>query len=278
MTGPADPADLRAELADWPVGRAAVAVVDAKGVRASYGEAGPLAWASLTKLLTGLTVLQAAADGLVDLDEPAGPPGATVRHLLAHASGLALDSDQVLAAPGRRRIYSNRGIEVAAELVAERAGQPFGDLLAARLLGPLGMAGTTLDGSPAHGARGPVADLAVLARELLAPRVLDPATVTAATTTAFPGLAGVLPGFGRQDPNDWALAFEVRDAKSPHWTGAGNSPGTVGHFGQAGGFLWVDPAAGIGCVSLSDTAFGPWSAQRWPRLSDRVLAAYAAAG
>ena len=29
----------------------------------------------------------------------------------------------------------------------------------------------------------------------------------------FPGLAGVLPGWGRMDPNDWGLAFELRDAK-----------------------------------------------------------------
>ena len=57
----------------------------------------------------------------------------------------------------------------------------------------------------------------------------------------FPGLVGVLPGFGRMDPNDWGLGFELRDAKSPHWTGARNSPRTFGHFGGSGTFLWVDP-------------------------------------
>ena len=65
---------------------------------------------------------------------------------------------------------------------------------------------------------------------------------------AFPGLAGVLPGFGRFEPNDWGLGFELRDDKRPHWTGTGNSPRTFGHFGAAGTFLWVDPDAGLACV------------------------------
>ncbi|GAB3883240.1 hypothetical protein GCM10029964_042260 [Kibdelosporangium lantanae] len=93
-----------------------------------------------------------------------------------------------------------------------------------------------------------------------------------ATTVVFPGLAGVLPGFGHQRPNDWGLGFSVRDHKSPHWTGTGNSPETFGHFGQAGTFLWVDPAVGIACVALTDRVFGPWAAEVWPVFSDAVLA------
>ena len=61
----------------------------------------------LTKLLTGLATLVAVEEGTVDLDEPAGPPGSTLRHLLAHASGLPPDDGPPLMAPGRRRIYSN---------------------------------------------------------------------------------------------------------------------------------------------------------------------------
>ena len=57
----------------------------------------------------------------------------------------------------------------------------------------------------------------------------------------FPDLGGVLPGVGRFQPNDWGLGVELKDAKDPHWTGTRNSPGTFGHFGGAGGFLWVDP-------------------------------------
>ena len=58
-----------------------------------------------------------------------------------------------------------------------------------------------------------------------------------ATDVQFPGLTGVLPGFGVQRPNDWGLGFEIRDAKSPHWTGSANSGRTYGHFGQSGTFI-----------------------------------------
>jgi CubicO group peptidase (beta-lactamase class C family) len=88
----------------------------------------------------------------------------------------------------------------------------------------------------------------------------------------FPGLAGVLPGIGRQEPNDWGLGFELKDAKRPHWTGSGNSPATFGHFGGSGTFLWVDPTAGIACTCLTDLDFGDWALDAWPALSDAVLA------
>ncbi len=268
---------LGEELATWPVGAAGVAVVDAGGVLGCAGDmvtARP--WASVTKLVTSLTVLRVAEDGDVDLDEPAGPPGSTVRHLLAHASGIGFDSDRVMSAPGRRRIYSNRGMELLAQHVEARTRRPFADLAAEKVLFPLGMTGTTLEGSPAHGAVGPVEDLARLARELLAPRTLTAGLLAEATTTAFPGLAGVLPGFGRQEPNDWGLGFELRNGKHPHWTSPANAPSTFGHFGQSGSFLWVDPAAGLGCVTAGDTAFGPWATTRWPALGDRLLGSWQA--
>jgi CubicO group peptidase (beta-lactamase class C family) len=102
--------------------------------------------------------------------------------------------------------------------------------------------------------------------------VLDRSTLAEATRVAFPGLSGVLPGFGHQRPNDWGLGFDLRDHKDPHWTGGHNSPETFGHFGQSGTFLWVDPVAGAACVVLTDLDFGPWAAQLWPPLSDAVLA------
>ena len=81
----------------------------------------------------------------------------------------------------------------------------------------------------------------------------------------------MLPGFGRQEPNDWGLGLELRDAKTPHWTGARNSPRTFGHFGRSGTFLWVDPAAGVALGVLTDRPFGDWAAVAWPRLADAVL-------
>ena len=269
--------DPLGQVADWPVDTAAVAVVRADQVLASHGSESPLPWASVTKLITALTVLDAVERDLVALDEPAGPPGSTVAHLLAHASGLAPDEDRVLARPGRRRIYSNRGFEVLANLVTERAGTHFPEVLQDRVCRPLGMTATRLEGSPAHGAVGPLSDLATLGRELLAPTLLPTDVMYGATTPAFAGLSGILPGFGRQDPNDWGLGFEIRDDKHPHWTGSRNSPETFGHFGQAGGFLWVDPTAGLACACLTDRPFGDWAARVWPPLSDGVVAAYTTA-
>jgi CubicO group peptidase (beta-lactamase class C family) len=200
-----------------------------------------------------------------------------VSHLLAHASGLAPDSDAVLASPGTRRIYSNRGFEVAADHLAARAGIPFDEYVEAGVIEPLGLSGTRLNGSPAAGASGPIGDLMRLGRELLAPTLVSAGTLARATSVAFPGLTGVLPGFGRQNPNDWGLGVELRDQKRPHWTGTRNSPGTFGHFGRSGSFLWVDPSASVAVGSLSDRPFGPWAVRAWPALSDAVLAAYTGA-
>ncbi|MGF1663925.1 MAG: serine hydrolase domain-containing protein [Kineosporiaceae bacterium] len=257
---------------DWPVGSAAVAVLGSRG-DAVIGDADrPYPWASVTKLVTALAVLEAAADGEVSLDDPVGPSGSTLRHLLAHASGLPFEGVEPVAAVGARRTYSNSGYELAAAHVAAATGRPFGDDVRDRVLAPLGMAGTELTGSPAHGVTGPIADLARLGAELLAPRVLQPEIVTQASTLAYPGLDGVLPGYGRQSPNDWGLGCEIRGTKDPHWTAPANSPRTFGHFGQSGSFLWVDPEAGVACAGLADTPFGPWAVEAWPRLSAAVLA------
>jgi CubicO group peptidase (beta-lactamase class C family) len=229
------------------------------------------AWASVTKLLVALAVLVAVEEGTVTLEDPAGPEGSTLAHLLAHASGLPFEGDRPIAPPERRRIYSNRGIELAAAHVAARAGVVFTEYLRTGVLDPLGMTGTVLGGSPAHGAVGPLHDLLRLGRELLSPVLVGAGTMGRATQVAWPGLGGVLPGFGRREPCDWGLGIEIRAHKSPHWTGSLNSPATFGHFGQSGSFLWVDPGAGLALAGLGTTAFGPWAKKAWPALSDDVL-------
>jgi CubicO group peptidase (beta-lactamase class C family) len=264
--------DVLREIDGWGAPKASAGVVHGHGVAAVYGATEEFVpWASVTKLLTGLTLLVALEEGTVDLDEPAGPPGSSVRHLLAHASGLPLDGVEPIAEPGRRRIYSNTGIEVAAALLAERAEMPFADYFAHAVAEPLGLRGT-LAGSPAHAYAGPLTDLLALGRELLAPTLVAPETLEEAATVQFPGLTGVLPGLGRMDPNDWGLAFELRDGKSPHWTGTRNSPRTFGHFGRSGTFLWVDPEAGLACGVLTGREFGDWAKDAWPAFSDAVLA------
>src|ERR687888_193739 len=126
-------------------------------------------------------------------------------------------------------------------------------------------------GSTAHGLHGSLDDLLRFGIELQRPSLIAPETLAEATSVQFPGLVGVLPDIGRMDPNDWGLGFELRDAKSPHWTGARNSPRTFGHFGGSGAFLWVDPEAGLALGCLTDLDFGPWALDAWPRLSDAIL-------
>ena len=257
----------------WPVDNASAAVVTASGrVVARRGEPSRVfRLASVTKLITAYAALIAVEEGVAQLDDPAGPPGATIRHLLAHASGLAFADRTVVAKPGTRRIYSNAGFEELADTLAKRSGIPFADYVRAGVLAPLGMTATTFDGSPAAGASSSVSDLAQFAAELQRPTLVDASTMAEASRVAFPRLIGVLPGFGRQEPNDWGLGFEIRDGKSPHWTGSTSSPATFGHFGQAGTFLWVDPRAEAACIVLTDRHFGSWAAGAWPSLTDAVL-------
>jgi CubicO group peptidase (beta-lactamase class C family) len=271
-------------VSGWPVGSAAVGVLASAspdgGPVTVLGTTGDVdrsfPWASVTKPVTALAVLVAVEEGTLDLDAPGGPPGSTVRHLLAHASGLGFEGG-VVDRPGARRLYSNAGFGVLGDVLAGAAGMSFTDYLHDGVLEPLGMRRVELrsdDGAPeaAAGLYGPLGDLMAVARELAAPTLVSGDTAALARSVAFPGLAGVLPGFGRFDPCDWGLGVEVRGGKSPHWTGRANSPQTFGHFGRSGSFLWVDPVAGLACCGLADRLFGPWAAAAWPALADALVA------
>jgi len=262
-------------MADWPVANAAAAVLSPDGVLASRGDPyRAYRLASVTKPLVARAAQVAVEEGVFDFDTPAGPPGATVRHLLAHTSGLAMHSADILARPGARRVYSNYGFTVLAETLQARSGIEFSRYLTEAVFEPLGMAASSLDGGEAaagYGAVSTVTDLIGFVTDLLRPGTVSAQMHTEATSVQFPGLSGVLPGFGVQRPNDWGLGFEIRDGKSPHWTGTANSPGTYGHFGQAGTFIWVDPARDLALVVLTDRDFGDWAKPRWPALSGGVL-------
>ena len=259
---------------DWPVPHVAAAVVLADGtVAAETGEQERVFHlASLTKLLAAYAVLIAVEEGAVDWDDQAGPEGSTMRHLAAHTSGLSFSEGKAQAKPGRGGSTPTR-LRPAGRGGGRAAGMSFADYLDEAVLTPLGMSSTSLEGSAAADAVSTCADLTRFAAELQAPTLVSPVTLQEATTVAFPGVDGVLPGFGRQKPNDWGLGFEIRDGKSPHWTGANSSPRTFGHFGQSGTFLWVDPVAGAACIALTDRDFGPWAIEAWPPFTDRVLAA-----
>ena len=268
--------DLTPLTVDWPVEHAVVGVTDAE---ATLGLGGEADWrtriASVSKLVVGMAALVAVEEGTITLDEPAGPSGSTVEHLLAHASGLAFDSERMLSSPGRRRIYSNTGIEIFCRHLEKKAEMAVGDYISIGVLEPLGMTHTVLEGSPAHGIQSTITDLMLFARELLAPTLVSPATLEGAVQAHFPELAGILPAVGSFDPNPWGLTFEIRSDKRPHWTGTQNSPETFGHFGGSGSFLWVDPTVGLAAASLSDRQFDSWAMAAWPPFSDTALSSYA---
>jgi CubicO group peptidase (beta-lactamase class C family) len=273
--------------AQWPVDHVSVAVLqrpfhtpDARPRIDTFGDQHrQYRLASIAKPITAWATLIAVEEGLLDLDSPIGQPGCTLRHVLAHAGGYAFDGEAPISPPGRRRIYSNTGIEMAAAAVEAAAGMTFADYLTEAVFQPLGMVSTSLRGSPAHGMWSTAADLCRFVDETIESRLLSAETVQQATNPVFPELAGVIPGLGRYDPCPWGLGIEVRGRKSPHWTGTTNSSHAFGHFGGAGTFVWVDLGVArhraLACVALTDRPFDDWSAQAlvmWPQFSDAVIA------
>lgn len=264
-----------AELGRWPVGVAAAAVVDADQRLVGHGPLDePLALASLSKPMAAWAILVSVEEGIVTLDDPVGPPGCTLRHLLAHAGGLPFEGDVPVGPVGRSRIYSNAGYDLAAAHIESAAGMPFAAYLRDAVFTPLGMTTAHLRGSAAHGVRASCRDVARFASELLRPRLLAPATAAEACSPQFPDLAGVVPGIGRFVPCSWGLGPEIAGTKHPHWSGGTRSPRSVGHFGGAGTMMLADPDARLGIVALTDRPFGEWAADAvrgWSTLLDSVI-------
>jgi CubicO group peptidase (beta-lactamase class C family) len=258
------------QIDGWPVEFAAAGVVVPSGEMSTHGDATrAVRLASLSKPVTALAVLIAAEEGVVDLDEPAGPPGSTVRHLLAHASGLPFEGMEPIARPVHRRIYSNEAFRVLAAHLVERAEMPFADYVRAALCEPLGL-GLDPEGDPGSGMHASLGDVLELGRELLSPRLLADETRDEMIAVQFPGLSGVLPDHGRFDPLDWGLGVQL-NTRPPSWMGTRASPETFGHFGGTGTFLWVDPEARVVCAALTTREFDEWAKEAWPRLADAVL-------
>lgn len=272
-------------VTSWPVEHVTAAVVTAAGSETIGDTERIYRLASLSKPMVAWAVMVGVEEGIVALDAPlrfaAAPDGVTLRHLLAHAGGFGFDGDEPIAAPARRRIYSNTGIERAADELADASGMAFLDYLREAVWEPLGMASTTLKGSPAHGACGSSSDAVRFVSEMLRPRLLAPETYRDVISTQFPGLAGIVPDVGRFDPCPWGLGVEIRGDKSPHWTGRANSPQTFGHFGGSGTMMWVDPSIDAGVVALTDRSFSEWrddALALWPQFSDAIVAERRAAG
>jgi CubicO group peptidase (beta-lactamase class C family) len=132
---------------------------------------------SVTKTFTSVLVMQARDEGLLDLDRPISAyldvpahGDATIRRLLSHTAGFQRephgdvwdtlvppDADGLLAQldraervlPNARQFhYSNLGLAVLGQLVARLHGTTWEQLLADRILHPLGLDATTVDAPP----------------------------------------------------------------------------------------------------------------------------------
>jgi CubicO group peptidase (beta-lactamase class C family) len=287
-------ADILAEVDDWPVDAVSAAVVRADGTTVGHGDgAAVFALASVSKLVTAYTVLCAVAEGCFELDDTVadvavetghdidGPQDATVRELLAHASGVGFRGRTREREARTRRIYSSAGFEILADLVTaavDEVGLDFAGYAHATVARPLGITPDQLviEGSAGHGFRGSVDALSRLAAEFLSPTLLPADLWDAALTPQFPDLDGVVPGYGRQRPCPWGLGIELHDHKSPHWLSP-DMPGDVaGHFGQSGTFLWFHRPTGTAAVVLTDRDFGDWAKERWDGFNARLWSALTA--
>ncbi len=261
----------------WPVRNASAVTVGFDGAVALHGDtARRYRLASIAKVVSTLAMLVAVEEGSITLDSPVGQPGCTLRHLLSHAGGYSFDGATPIVAPGRRRIYSNTGIELAADAVADATGIPFVDYLTEAVLQPLGMADTVLHGSPAHGIWSTTDDGVRLLGELIHPTLIALETAGDSTTVQFGDLAGVVPGVGSFRPCPWGLGVEIHGDKHPHWMGSANSPATFGHFGGSGTMMWIDPVARVSVMALTDRPFDEWSTDAlrlWPEFSNALLSA-----
>jgi CubicO group peptidase (beta-lactamase class C family) len=139
----------------------------------------PYDLASLTKVCaTTPAVLALAARGALSLDDPVqkwlpgftgeGKQRVTLRHLLAHSSGLPAyeryyrtlsGKDAIVAAaareglmtePGERVVYSDLGMMLLMDVVERCSGQPFADFVAGTVWRPLGLRGARFVGRGAE--------------------------------------------------------------------------------------------------------------------------------
>jgi CubicO group peptidase (beta-lactamase class C family) len=129
---------------------------------------------SITKSFTAVLVMQCRDEGLLDLDDPVSAHlpvpahGAlTIRRLLSHTSGIqrepygdvwdtmaAPDVDQLIGElvraervlpSGRRFHYSNLGVSLLGHMVGRLRRATWGEVLADRVLRPLGLADTVVE-------------------------------------------------------------------------------------------------------------------------------------
>jgi len=144
-------------------------------------------WASCTKTLTGIAIMQLRDRGLLSLDDPLikyipelaavhDPFGqVTIRHVMSHSGGFRdatwpwhdddkawqpfeptqwsqivamLPYTDVAFAPGSRFSYSNLGVVFLGEIIERLSGDPYQVYMEKNVLRPLGMSRSYFDRSP----------------------------------------------------------------------------------------------------------------------------------
>jgi CubicO group peptidase (beta-lactamase class C family) len=241
---------------------------------------------SVTKTFTAVLVMQARDDGLLDLDDPIGKHvdvpahgDATIRRLLSHTAGfqrepygdvwdtlIAPDAASMLAdlervervLPNNRRFhYSNLGVAVLGQLVARLRGGTWAEVVADRILEPLGLAATTVapvaqsavgylvdaysdaarpepqfdmgGASAAAQLWSTASDMARWAAFLASPEVIDPEATVLAAATVDEMRWPLTP----TDETLWAAGFGLGLILAPE----GKRVMHVGHDGAMPGFL-----------------------------------------
>ncbi len=255
------------------------------------GSKGRFPLASVSKLFTALAAHVAIEEGTLDAKVPILANSASVYDLLSHASGVPFafsrpqyfDFEEITleSQPASRRIYSNVGYELLADLIGRHSEMSFREYLFEAVAEPLGARGLELD-PDLYGASGPtgaaagivasISDLVALVSGFVLPGILSSETLNLIRDPYHPELDGMVPGFGFMRPCPWGLGPEIKGEKAPHWTGGRNSKGTFGHFGQSGASFWIDLENNCFLATLSSVAFGDWAKHLWPLLADAVVA------
>jgi CubicO group peptidase (beta-lactamase class C family) len=265
---------------------------------------------SVTKTFTAVLVMQARDDGLLDLDRPVADyldvpahGDATIRRLLSHTAGFQrepfgdvwdtllapdpagmlgqLDRAERVLPNARRFHYSNLGLAVLGQVVAELRGGTWAEIVGERVLGPLGLTATTVDAPPQAavgylvdhwsdaarpepqidmGGVAPAAqlwstaqDMAKWASFLVSPGTADPDGKVLAAST----LDEMRWPVTTTDENIWAAGFGLGLLLTPqagrvtHVGHDGAMPGFLaGVYGRRGG---DDTPPGLGCAVLGSS-------------------------
>jgi D-alanyl-D-alanine carboxypeptidase len=257
---------------------------------------------SLTKTFVSVLVMRLRDEGRLDLADPlekhlpgtlAGP--ATIAQLLSHTSGLASETpgpwwertageirpelkdilgvDPYKHPAGRRHHYSNPGFGLLGALVGELRGRPWGEVLQAEVLDPLGMRRTSLLPQAPHAtgfAVHPFADVVmpevVQETGLMAPAGQLWSTVGDLARFAnllLHGADGVLSADSVAEMREPQTAPELNGWDYSYGLGTQmirlNGRILVGHTGSMPGFLcalWVCADEDLAAVSLANTTSG----------------------